>query len=66
MDYHPNGEMIVSANTRPDDENRHFLHQVRYWMEFDSGTPLGVGKVARNANGTEITHPTADFMWTGL
>ena len=64
-EYHQSGEMVVSGNTHPNDEKRHFVHQVRYWMQFSTGEPLGIAKVVRNVNGTDVTHYTADFLWTG-
>ena len=63
--YHESGEMVVSGNTHPSDEKRHFVHQVRYWMRFDSGQALGIAKVVRDVNGTDVTHYTGDFLWTG-
>lgn len=65
LDYHESGEMVISGSTHPDDEKRHFVHQVRYWIQFASGQPLGIGKVVRNANGTDVTNFTADFLWVG-
>ena len=63
-DYHESGEMVISGNTHPDGSQRHFIHQVRYWMRFDNAAPLGIGQIVRDVGGTGVTHYVADFLWS--
>jgi hypothetical protein len=60
-EYHQSGEMVISGNTHPDDSQRHFVHQVRYWMRLDTSPILGVGKLTQDST----TYYVPDFLLQG-
>ena len=57
--YHDSGDMVISGNTHSADSQHHFVHQARYWMQFDNAAPLGIGKLEQGST----TYYVADFLW---
>jgi len=64
-DYDATGEMIASAGTDPNEANRHFVRQARYWMSFNTAATLGVNTIVRSTGSGDVTDYLVDFLWGG-
>jgi hypothetical protein len=64
-DYDSTGDMIASVGTDPHNGTQHFMHQARYWMQFDDAELLGITRIIRGTEADEGIDYLVDFLWKG-